>query len=159
MFKKIFYTSFISLLTPALMHGYSLNLDVAVECHSASGRTLLSFNNPSLGHTMTNGKLTIDNKSLSYDFQAPNATNAIVNDLRQGIYTLYYKDEEKKLSFHSIPKSVKKINSRLVKANYIFNAIVMIDSTDPRKMDSNHDKTLDYNIQVECALEILTKQK
>jgi len=138
------------------MYGYLH--DVAIECHSPSGRTHLTFNNPDLGHTMTKGHLNIDGKSLYYNVETDNSNNTIVNHLKYGIFTLYYKDTKKEISFHSIPKSVKKIESRIIKANYLFNGIIMLNSTDPRESQNNNDKTLDYDIQVECSLEILSNQ-
>ena len=137
-------------LSPFLLYG---NIYTELQCQSISGKTELTVINPSFSENFESAKLMIDKKTLNY--KEENANNRVVNRLRDGVFTLSYEDSVKKLTLYALPKSIKKIESRIIKANYIFEAIISNESTDPRKTNSTmSDTSLDYDIKVECTFEI-----
>ena len=137
-------------LTPFLLYG---NIYTELQCQSISGKTELTVINPSFSEKFQSAKLMIDKKSLNY--KEKNVNNRVVNRLTNGVFTLSYKDSVKKITLYALPKSIKKIESKIIKANYIFDAIISSEFTDPRKINSKMlDKSLDYDIKVECTFEI-----
>jgi hypothetical protein len=137
-------------LIPFLLYG---KIYTELQCQSISGKTELTVINPSFSEKFQNARLMINKKSLNY--KEKNANNRVVNRLTDGVFTLSYEDSVKKLTLYALPKSIKKIKSKIINANYIFDAIISNESTDPRKTNSTiSDTSLDYDIKVECTFEI-----
>jgi len=134
-------------LSPFLMYG---QITTELQCVSLSGDTYFKVHNTSFSNSFQKAKLTIEDKSLTYARKDSN--NRVVNRLNDGVFTLSYEDSKKKILLHALPKSIKKIESKIIKANYIFNAIISNLSTDPRKLISYpNDASLAEDIKVECT--------
>lgn len=99
---------------------YAGSSNAEIECKSGSGRTTLTFFDQDIQGYFQGGTFTVDKKSINYLPQYDEKTNKdhpyswMTVNMKEGVYTLVYKDEKKLFKLLCSTKQYEKKGKRWI---------------------------------------------